>query len=131
MDLQNQNEERENPYQAIEEILSLVKKDSILRHKKGSNFRFNIYLTERMQNKDVEVLELSERAKNALKRAGVRTIGDLVSRFRSSTELGRLRNCGSKSVNEIMVKLFCYQYFMLPEKERESYLLEVLKMNQN
>ena len=54
----------------------------------------------------IEDLELSVRAFNCLKRANIHTIGDLTGK--TEDELGKIRNLGKKSVDEILEKLKAY-----------------------
>lgn len=51
----------------------------------------------------IEELELSVRAQNGLKRANINTVGDLVMKTRE--EMGKIRNLGQKSLDEIENKL--------------------------
>ncbi len=51
----------------------------------------------------IEELDLSVRAFNCLKRAGVNTLGDLASK--SSEEMMKVRNLGKKSLEEVIAKL--------------------------
>lgn len=51
----------------------------------------------------IEELELSVRASNGLKRANINTVGDLVEKTRE--EMGKIRNLGQKSLDEIEHKL--------------------------
>ena len=51
----------------------------------------------------IEELDLSVRAFNCLKRAGVNTVGDLVSK--SPEEMMKVRNLGKKSLEEVIAKL--------------------------
>jgi hypothetical protein len=51
----------------------------------------------------VEELNLTVRSYNCLKRAGIRTVGDLVTR--SEIDLMDLRNFGTKSIDEVNAKL--------------------------
>ena len=96
---------------------------------KGKSMRFNIYMSEKLNNTDIEALELSVRSYNCLKRAGIMTIGDLCTKIHSSSELKMIRNCGSTSVTEIMDKLFYYHFMQIPEKRLEQYIEEVVKLN--
>ena len=47
----------------------------------------------------------------------------------SSDDLRKIRNCGARSIDEIMEKLFCYQYGQLDEGEKVKYINKVLEMN--
>ncbi|MBE5870121.1 MAG: hypothetical protein E7294_02500 [Lachnospiraceae bacterium] len=97
--------------------------------KAGNSFRFRMYLTQKMCESSIEALELSVRSYNCLKRAGFDSIGELTDAIAAGTELKSIRNCGSKSVREIMEHLFVFQYNSLPAKRQQSYLEEVLRLN--
>ena len=51
----------------------------------------------------IEELDLSVRAFNCLKRAGVNTVGDLINK--SPDEMMKVRNLGKKSLEEVISKL--------------------------
>lgn len=51
----------------------------------------------------IEELELSVRASNGLKRANINSVGDLIQKTRE--EMGKIRNLGQKSLDEIEHKL--------------------------
>ena len=100
-----------------------------LHEKKGGKFRFYMNLTGRMKDEPIESLDLSVRSFNSLKRADFHTIGDVAQAVASGRELKGIRNCGAKSVREIMEHLFLYQYNSLSPDRQEAYLLEVVIMN--
>lgn len=100
-----------------------------LREKRGGRFHFRLHLTNQMNNIPVEDLLLSERSKNALKRAGYHTVGALAKALAEGVDLKSIRNCGAKSIREIMEQLFLYQYYSLLPEQRDDYLLEVVAMN--
>jgi DNA-directed RNA polymerase subunit alpha len=52
-----------------------------------------------MENFPIEELELGVRSYNCLKRVGIETIGDLVSK--TEVELGAIPNFGKKSIEEV------------------------------
>jgi DNA-directed RNA polymerase subunit alpha len=56
-------------------------------------------LTHGMENFPIEELELGVRSYNCLKRVGIETIGDLVTK--SENELGAIPNFGKKSIEEV------------------------------
>ena len=58
-----------------------------------------IPLAHGMENFPIEELELGVRSYNCLKRVGIETIGDLVSK--TETELAAIPNFGKKSVEEV------------------------------
>ena len=51
----------------------------------------------------IEELDLSVRAFNCLKRAGVNSVGDLINK--SPDEMMKVRNLGKKSLEEVISKL--------------------------
>ena len=100
-----------------------------LRERHGARFRFRLHLTEAMSGTAIEALDLSVRSYNSLKRAGYHCIGDVAEAIAAGTELKGIRNCGAKSVREIMEHLFLFQYNSLPVEKQEAYLREVVKIN--
>ena len=100
-----------------------------LKEKHGGQFHFRLHLTEKMQNTPLEALELGQRSYNCLKRAGYSTIGELTDAISGSQDLKSIRNCGAKSVREIMEQLFLFQYNSLKPEKKEDYLKEVVQMN--
>jgi DNA-directed RNA polymerase subunit alpha len=63
----------------------------------------------------IDVLDLSVRASNCLKRANVYTLADLVERTKD--DLAKIRNLGKKSVDEIIAKLKDYGYDLKSNSE--------------
>lgn len=51
----------------------------------------------------IEELDLSVRSFNCLKRAGINTVQDLISK--SEEEMMKVRNLGKKSLEEVIAKL--------------------------
>lgn len=91
----------------------------------GGNFQCPVYLRESDSTTDICVLELSVRSENCLKRASLCTMEALITQIHGKEDLLKIRNCGLKSVREILEKMFLYQYYSLPESERRIYLTEV------
>ena len=100
-----------------------------LREKRGGRFRFYINLTRPMRETPIETLELSVRAYHSLKRAELNTIGDIADAFAAGRDLKGIRNCGAKSIREIMEHLFLHQYNLLSPGGKERYLAEVILLN--
>lgn len=118
--------------QVFDEILKLVPTANFAEIKKsrGGKLRYPIYINDRLMETELEALELSVRSSNCLHRAGYRTIGELVEAIESSEDLKKIRNCGTKSIDEIMGQLFCYQYSLLPNERKVGYINKVLELNQ-
>lgn len=112
------------------EILTLVPTDKFLEIKKRrGKLRFPIYINEKLRAAELDTLELSVRSSNCLHRAGYKTIGELVEAIEGSDDLRKIRNCGARSINEIMEKLFCYQYCQLDTSQKIKYINKVMELN--
>ena len=68
-----------------------------LHEKKSGRFYYTMHLTPKMEEADIEALDLGVRAYNGLKRAGYNTVGQLVADITSGEDIRRIRNCGVKS----------------------------------
>ena len=100
-----------------------------LKEKHGGQFHFRLHMTSQMRDAPLEALELGQRSYNCLKRAGYSTIGEVAGAISEGRELKNIRNCGAKSIREIMEQLFLYQYTSLSPDRQEAYLKEVVQMN--
>ena len=115
----------------FDEILRLVPTNrfSEIKKERGGKLVFPIYITDALMTTDLEALELSPRSSNCLHRAGFKTVGELVLAINGPDDLKKIRNCGAKSVNEIMEQLFCYQYCQLGPERKVRFIKRVLEMN--
>lgn len=109
----------------IEEIL--------VRNKKM--FHFQVMFTKEQMNQDIEVLDLRARAYNCLRRNGYNTIDNLVNGVytkeneSSKRQLLRLRNLGRNTAEEILLKLFYYQFNVLSDERKKSYMKKIVEAN--
>ena len=113
------------------EIMELVPGADIaeIKLRRGGKFRFPIYVNEKLNGTEIDVLDLSVRANHCLHRAGFATVGDLVANINGSEDLKKIRNCGAKTVDEIMEQLFCYQYSQIKEEKKIKYIHRILELN--
>ena len=111
------------------EVFSRYKELELKDKRKGSSLRFHMYMTRDMKESSIDALELGIRSLHVLKRAGFNTIGDVVYAISDGLSIKSLRNCGAKSVREIMEHLFLYQYYQLPPEKRDDYIYEVAVLN--
>ena len=100
-----------------------------LHEKRGGKFHFYMQLTKAMKETPIEALDLSPRSFNSLKRADYHTIGDVANAIAAGKDLRTIRNCGAKSIREIMEHLFLFQYDSLPPDRQADYLVEVAYLN--
>lgn len=123
---------------AVKNRMEIMEKNGIIQgykaiinptKRRNGKLKFPIYISEKLRTTELEALELSVRSSNCLHRAGFKTIGELVEAIDGSEDLKKIRNCGSKSVDEIMEKLFCYQYYQLEATQKMKYINSVLDLN--
>lgn len=122
------SEKKNQPYENIREIIENSAECRVTERRRGL-FKFPMYLTEKMEEQSIEVLDLTQRSNNCLRRTGINTIGELCDRIRTSSDLKHIRNCGDRSVAEIMDKLFLYQYEHLSESRKVKFIKEVISLN--
>ena len=115
----------------FEEIVTLVPTADFveIKARRGGKLRYPMYINEKLRATELDALELSVRSSNSLHRAGYKTVGELVEAIESSEDLKKIRNCGAKSIDEIMEQLFCYQYCQLDTQQKIKYIEKVLKLN--
>lgn len=97
----------------------------------GKNIKINIGFSKSTYDTTIDDLVLSVRSHNALRRANIATIGDLVERLNEGG-LKSIRNLGVKSFSEIQTKILVYGFEQLSEKEKHTffnYLVENNTMN--
>ncbi len=70
---------------------------------------------EKILDTTIEELELSVRSFNCLKRAGISTVGDLISK--SEEDMMRVRNLGRKSLDEVINKLASLGFSLRQDEE--------------
>lgn len=98
-------------------------------------FRYRVSFTQEELNQEIDVLDLSVRASNCLKRYGFHTLDNLVNGVytkedaTSKRQLLRIRNLGKGTADEILLKLFLYQFQILPETSRKAYMKQVQEVN--
>lgn len=100
-----------------------------LHDAKKGNFRFPVYISDRLQDVVIENLELSVRSVNCLRRAGFKTLYDLYDKINCKEDLKKIRCCGDGSAQEIMEQIFMYQYNSLKPERREKFIKRVVELN--
>ena len=94
----------------------------------GKSIKFPVY-PGMLSGRDISELDLSQRSYNCLKRGEIETVGDIVDRIERTEDLMTYRNLGKKSAQEIMYKVFLFQYSILSQNKRESFLNDVFMLN--
>ena len=117
-----------NEYMEDDSIIDLM-----VRNRK--NFHFQVMFTKEQLQQDVEVLDLKPRAYNCLKRYGFNTLKDLVNGVytkeneSSKRQLLRIRNLGRNTAEEILMKLFYYQFQVMPDSRKKWYMQRIVELN--
>lgn len=76
----------------------------------------------------IEEINFSVRSMNALKRAGLFTIGDVIGAI-SNDDLLKVRNLGRKSLTEIKEKVLQFGYDRLSVVEKQTFFLTLTERN--
>ena len=95
----------------------------------GKQLQYHLFLTPDMAKTSIEDLEVKPRAVNALKRAGIANLGELLDIVHCTSDLTHYRNLGIKTAKEIMLSLLFYQYSILPPDRRKAYMKDLYELN--
>ena len=94
----------------------------------GKNIHVNVSFTKTACEASIDELMLSVRSNNALRRSGIATIGELITRLNEG-DLKSIRNLGSKSISEIKTKVLVYGFNQLSEKGKKAFLYDLVENN--
>lgn len=113
-------------YKTIIALMNDSQEVEVKEVRQGGNFKCPVYLRESDKTTGIDILDLSVRSYNCLKRAGFNTMEDLITKVHGKEDLLRIRNCGHKSVKEILEKMFLYQLMAFPKDKRMWYINETI-----
>lgn len=94
----------------------------------GPKVNVCIAFTKKACETNIDDIEFSVRANNALKRAGYFVIEDVVDALANET-LIHIRNLGKKTFNEIQTKILVFGYERLTEKEKQQFFVDLVERN--
>ena len=94
----------------------------------GKNIRVNVGFSKSACDSSIEELALSVRSYNALRRANVTTLGDLIERLNEGG-IKSIRNLGAKSFSEIQTKMLVFGFERLSEKEKSEFFHFLVENN--
>ena len=94
----------------------------------GPKVSISIAFTKKACETNIDDIEFSVRANNALKRAGYFVIEDVVDSLANET-LIHIRNLGKKTFNEIQTKILVFGYERLTEKEKQQFFVDLVERN--
>jgi DNA-directed RNA polymerase alpha subunit len=94
----------------------------------GKEINVSIAFSQRACDTSIDELDFSVRASNALKRASVFTIGEIIDLI-ANEDLTRIRNLGRKTVNEIKTRILMYGYDQLTTPEKMQFFYDITQKN--
>ena len=94
----------------------------------GKNISISVGFTVYDCEAGIDELELSVRSNNALRRAGISTIGDLIDKLNAES-VKNIRNLGSKSFREIQTKMLVFGFDRLTDMEKKAFFYNLVDNN--
>ena len=88
----------------------------------GPSVNVRLQFSSEMCAMTVDELNFSVRATNALRRAGIFTVGEVLDAISDGRLLG-IRNLGRKSLNEIKTRLLSFSFDQLNSAEKQDFFL--------
>jgi len=92
----------------------------------NGNLKLPFRISETTGKKDIDILALSPRSHNSLRRHHIDTIGQIMERF---DNLSSLRNVGAVSVKEIRRKTAEFLYESMSVNNRKAFWREFITLN--
>lgn len=94
----------------------------------GTYVKVSIAFSKRACDTSIDELDFSVRARNAMKRANIFTIGEAVDLI-AGDGLLQIRNLGKKTQNEIKTLILLYGYENLSENEKRLFFYDLVERN--
>lgn len=94
----------------------------------GDCLKVSIPFSQKACDTDIDEIDFSVRAMNALKRVGVFTVGEVIDLI-ASDGLLHIRNLGKKTQNEIKTRILVFGYERLTENEKKRFFYDVVNKN--
>lgn len=94
----------------------------------GNDFRVSIPFSQSMCNTQISELQLSVRSYNALMRAGLLTIDQVIDAI-SNQELLKIRNLGMKSYREIKTRVLLFGFEALTDSGKRRFFNQLIELN--
>ena len=110
--------ERTNECGLIQAIYELI----------GPSVNVRLRFSSEMCAMTIDELNFSVRAANALRRAGIFTIGEVLEAI-ADGRLLRIRNLGKKSLNEIKTRLLSFSFDQLDSTDKQEFYHQLASKN--
>ena len=120
-----------NKQKLIDTLVQSEKQNGLLAVPKEyfcPNIRVSIGYTSKACTTAIDELSFSVRSQNALKRASLFTIGDVIDALQNG-EIEKIRNLGSKSVCEIKSRVLLFGVDNLSEFEKSKFFSSLIEIN--
>lgn len=92
----------------------------------GNKVRLKIGYSAKCCATTLDDLQLSQRAYNCLRRAGIHTVGSIIEAIQKE-ELFKVRCLGAKTYKEIRIIVLEYGFSCMSDKEKRNFLKDLLK----
>ena len=94
----------------------------------GNNIRVKLSFSQGLYTAKIEDMILSARSYNALRRAGIGTISELIDVINRGNLKG-IKNLGVKSYREIQTKIVVLGFDQLSEEKKKDFFIYVIENN--
>lgn len=94
----------------------------------GGNIQVEIGFSNKACNTSIDDISFSVRAQNALKRAGLFTVRNVIEAI-SNDSLLQIRNLGKRSLNEIKTKMLAFGYDQLSTAGKLDFVCDLISRN--
>lgn len=94
----------------------------------GSNIKVEIGFSSAACETSIDDINFSVRSQNALKRAGLFTVRNVIEAI-SNDGLLQIRNLGKKSINEIKTRILAFGYDQLSAAGKMEFIRDLLNKN--
>lgn len=113
-------------------VSKMAEGDKLSRALKLVYNKRNVCIPYNENNFDVDLrnLKMTSRATNALLRAGLRTLEDVI-KYCNNHKITDITNLGGGSGIEIFEAILDYSWMCMSKNERTSFLIDTVKRNQN
>ena len=118
-----------NNREVIDEFLDVIQvlvSEGYIDISNKKTIEFPLHYSDKFGEEEIEYLTDDNRAVNAMKRANIMTINDLIEQWDT---LYKVRNCGKKSSQLIRVGLMARYYNDLSIDDRAKWLKEIIEYN--
>lgn len=94
----------------------------------GANIKVSLGYSRSACMTSVDELFFSVRSQNALKRASIFTVGDVIDALNDG-QIEKIRNLGRKSVSEIKTRMLLFGFEELSEREQGRFFCSLMELN--